>query len=108
MASDAAEDRQAARMSHAVAGNAAGTIGGDQSVGAEAHQVLADRRLWPLQFSGELGDLERASFQGFHDTEPFRVGKGAQGRGAVAEDFRVERSRLCHIQKFECIIHEVK
>ena len=85
-------------MGHSVAGNATATIGGDQSVGAEAHQVLADGRLRALQFGGELRDLERSSLQGLDDAESFRVGKGAQGRGAVAEDFWIKRGRLRHIQ----------
>ncbi len=94
MGTDAAEDRQAARMSHPVAGNAAGPVGGDQSVGAEAHEVLAYGRLWALQSGGQLGDLKRAGFQGLDDPEPLRVGKGAKSRGAVAEDFGVEGGRL--------------
>jgi hypothetical protein len=34
------------------------------------------------------------------------VGKRAQRARAVAEDLRVERARLRHIQKFECFVGE--
>jgi hypothetical protein len=52
MGTDAAEDRQAARMGHAVAGDAAYAFGRHQTVGAEAHQVLADRGLGAAESSG--------------------------------------------------------
>ncbi len=85
-------------MSDAVAGNAAGTIGGDQSMRTEAHQVLADGRLRALQFGGELRDLERSSLQGLDDAESIGMRERAQSSRAVAEEFWIKRGRLRHIQ----------
>ena len=93
-------------MGHAVAGDAAFTFGGDQAVGAEAHQVLADRGLRTAEAGGEFGDVQRAVFQGLDDAETVRMGKRPEGSGAVTENFRVERARLGHIQKIECFIPE--
>jgi hypothetical protein len=98
MGTDAAEDRQAARMGHAVAGDAAFAFGGHQAMGAEAHQVLADRRLGAAEARGELRDFERALLEGFHDAEAIRVGKGTEGARTVAEDFWVKRLGFRHIQ----------
>jgi hypothetical protein len=98
MGTDAAEDRQAARMGHAVAGDAAGTLGGDQAMGTEAHQVLADRRLRAAEARGELRDFERALLEGFHDAEAIRVGKRTEGSRAVAEELGVKRLGFRHIQ----------
>lgn len=78
-------------MGHAVAGDAAGAFGGHQPVGAEAHQVLADRRLRTAEARGELGDIQRAVFEGLDDAEAVRVGKRTQRSRAVAEDLRVKR-----------------
>jgi hypothetical protein len=103
MGTDAAEDCQAARMGDAVAGDAAGTLGGDQSVGTEAHQVLADRRLRTAEAGGELRDLERTLLEGFHDAEAVRVGKGTESSGALTENLGVKRLGFRHIQKIECI-----
>jgi hypothetical protein len=108
MGADTAEDCEATDVSYTVASNPPGAFGGDQPVGAETHEVLADGRLWALQLGSELRDLERTSLQGLDDAESIRMRERAQSSRAVAEDFGVERSRLCHIQKFECIIHEVK
>ena len=108
MGTDAAEDRQAARVGHAVAGDAAFAFGGHQAVGAEAHQVLADRRLRTAEARGELRDFERALLEGFHDAEAIRVGERTEGSRAVAKDLRVKRLGFRHIQKFECIFGEVK
>ena len=90
-------------MGHAVAGDAAFTLGGYQAMGAEAHQVLADRGLRTAEAGGELGDLQRAFLEGFDDAETIRVGKRAESSGAVTENLRVERARLGHIQKIECV-----
>lgn len=81
-------------MGHAVAGDAAGAFGGHQAVRPEAHQVLADRRLRTAEAGGESGDVQRAVFEGLDDAEAVRVGQGAEGSGAVAEDLRIERARL--------------
>ena len=81
-------------MGHAVAGDAAGTFGGDQAVGAEAHQVLADGRLGAAETRGERGDVQRAVFQRLDDAEAVRMGKRPEGSGAVTEDLRIERPRL--------------
>jgi len=108
LGADAAEDGKAARMGHAVAGDAAFTLGGYQAMGAEAHQVLADRGLRTAEARGELRDLERALLEGFDDAEAIRVGKGAEGPGALAKDLRVKRFGFRHIQKFECIGREAR
>ena len=108
MGTDAAEDRQAARVGHAVAGDAAFAFGGHQAMGAEAHQVLADRRLGATKAGGELRYFERALLQGFHDAEAIRVGKGTEGPGAVAENLWVKRLGFRHIHKFEYISLKVK
>ena len=60
-------------------------------MGAEAHQVLADRRLRTAEARGELRDVQRAAFQGLDDAEAVRVRKRAEGSGTVAEDLRVKR-----------------
>jgi hypothetical protein len=108
MGTDAAEDCQAARMSHAVASVAASTLGGDEAVGTEAHEVLADCRLRAAEAGGELRDLERPFFEGLDDPEAIRMGKGAESSGALAKDFWVKRLGFGHIQKFECISGKVK
>jgi hypothetical protein len=108
MGTDAAEDYQAARMGHAVASVAASTLGGDEAVGTEAHEVLADRRLWAAEAGGQLRDFQRALLQRFDDAEAIRVGKGAEGSGALAEELRVKWLSFQHIQKFECIFGKVK
>ena len=102
MGTDAAEDRQAACMGHAVAGDTAFAFGGHQTVGAEAHQVLADRRLRTAETGGELRDLERTLLEGLDDAKAVRVGKGAESSGTLAEDFRVKRAGFGHIQNIEC------
>ena len=94
MGTDAAEDRQAAGMGHAVAGDPAGPVGGHEAVGAEAHQVLTHGRLRTAEARGEFRDLQWPLFEGFDDTEPIGVRKRAEGRGAVAEDLGVERRRF--------------
>jgi putative intracellular protease/amidase len=94
MRADAAEDRQATCVGHAVARDAAGALGGDQAVGAEAHEVLADRGLRTAQPGGELRDVQRALLEDLHDAEAVRVRQRPQGSGAVAEDLGVERTRL--------------
>jgi hypothetical protein len=81
-------------VGHAVAGDAPFTLGGDQAMGAEAHQVLADRGLRTAEAGGELGDVQRAFLKSLDDAETVRVGKGAEGSCAVLEDLRVERARL--------------
>ena len=81
-------------MGDAVAGDAAHAFGGDQPVRPEAHEVLAHRRLRTAQAGRQVGDLERAGFQGLDDAQAIRVRKGAQGGSAVPEDLRVERARL--------------
>lgn len=81
-------------MGYAVAGDAAGTLGGDQPVGAEAHQVLADRGLRTAEAGGELRDVQRAVFEGLDDTEAVGVRKRPEGSGAVTEDLRVKRTRF--------------
>ena len=81
-------------MGHAVAGDAAGALGGDEAVGAEAHQVLADGRLGAAETRGERGDVQRAVFEGLDDAEAVGVRKRAEGSGAVVEDLRVEGPRL--------------
>jgi hypothetical protein len=108
MGTDAAEDRQAARMGHAVAGDAPLALGGDEAMGAEAHQVLADGGLRAAEAGGELGDVQRAFLEGLDDAEAVRVGKGTEGSGAMAEYLGVKRLGFRHIQKFECIFREVK
>jgi hypothetical protein len=108
MGTDAAEDCQAACVGHAVAGDTAFAFGGDQTMGAEAHEVLADCRLWAAEARGQLRDFQRALLQRFDDAEAIRVGKGAEGSGALAEDFRVKWPSFQHIQKFECIFGKVK
>ena len=90
-------------MGHAVAGDAAFAFGGHQTMGAEAHQVLADRRLRAAEAGGELRDFERALLEGLDDTQAVRMGKGTEGPGAVAENLGVKRLGFRHIQKFECI-----
>ena len=94
-------------MGHAVAGDAAFALGGHQAVGAEAHQVLADRGLRTAEARGELGDFERAVFEGLDDAEAVRVGKGAESSGAVTEDLRIKRTRFRHIQEIECVSRKV-
>jgi hypothetical protein len=108
MGTDAAEDRQAARMGHAVAGDAAFAFGHHQAMGAEAHQVLADRGLGAAEARGELRDVQRAFLEGLDDAKAVRMGKGAEGSRAVAEELGVKRLGFRHIQKFECIFGEVK
>jgi hypothetical protein len=103
MGTDTAEDGQATRMGHAVAGDAACALGGDQAMGAETHQVLADRGLRTAEAGGELGDVQRAFLEGLDDAKAVRVGKGAEGSGAVTENFRVKRLGFRHIQKIECV-----
>ena len=78
-------------MGQAVAGDAAFTLGGHQPMGAEAHQVLAHRGLRTAEARGELGDIQRAVFEGLDDAETVRVGKRTQRSRAVAEDLWVER-----------------
>jgi hypothetical protein len=78
-------------MGHAVAGDAAGALRGHQAMGAEAHQVLADRGLRTAEARGELRDVQRAAFQGLDDAEAVGVGKRPESSGAVTEDFRVKR-----------------
>ena len=103
LGTDAAEDGKAARMGHAVAGDAAGACGGDQPVGAEAHQGLADRGLWTAESGGELRDVQRAVFEGLNDAESVWVRKRTEGSSTVTEDFRVKRLGFRHIQYFECV-----
>jgi hypothetical protein len=103
MGADAAEDRQAAGVGHPVAGDAACTFGSHQTMGAEAHQVLADRGLRAAEAGGELGDVQRTFLEGLDDAKAVRVGKGAKRTGAVAENFRVKRLGFRHIQKIECV-----
>ena len=81
-------------MGHAVAGDAAFALGGHQPVGAEAHQVLADRGLRTAEARGELGDFERAVFERLDDAEAVRMGKRAESSGTVTENLRVEGPRL--------------
>jgi hypothetical protein len=78
-------------MGHAVAGDAAFTLGGYQAMGAEAHQVLADRGLRTAEARGELRDFERAVFEGLDDAEAVRMGKRAESSGAVTENLRIKR-----------------
>ena len=85
-------------MGHAVAGDAAGALGGHQAVGAEAHQVLADRRLRTTEARGELRDVQRPVFKGLDDAEAVRVRKRAESSGAVTENLRVKRLGFRHIQ----------
>ena len=94
-------------MGHAVAGDAAGAFGGHQSMGAEAHQVLADRGLRTAEARGELRDVQRAVFEGLDDAEAVRVGKGAESSGTVTENFRIKRLGFRHIQEFECVSRKV-
>ena len=94
-------------MGHAVAGAAAFAFGGHQSMGAEAHQVLADRGLRTAEARGELRDVQRAVFEGLDDAEAVRVGKGAESSGAVTENFRIKRLGFRHIQEFECVLRKV-
>ena len=94
-------------MGHAVAGDAAFAFGGHQSMGAEAHQVLADRGLRTAEARGELRDVQRAVFEGLDDAEAVRVGKGAESSGAVTENFRIKRLGFRHIQEFECVLRKV-
>jgi hypothetical protein len=98
MGTDAAEDRQAARMGHAVAGDAAFAFGGHQAVSAEAHQVLADRRLRTAEAGGEFRNFQRALLEGLDDAEAVGVRKRAEGSGALAEDFGVKWLGFRHIQ----------
>jgi hypothetical protein len=102
MGTDAAEDRQAAGVGHAVADDAACAFSGDQAMGAETHQVLADRGLRTAEAGGELGDVQRTFLEGLDDAEAIRVGKRAESARTVTENLRVERARLGHIQKIEC------
>ncbi len=81
-------------MGHAVAGDAAGTFGGHQAMGAEAHQVLADRRLRTAEAGGELRDVQRALLERLDDAEAVGVRKRPEGSGAVTEDLRVEGPRF--------------
>ena len=108
MGTDAAEDRQAAGVGHPVASDSACALGGDQAMGTEAHQVLADRGLRTAEPGGELGDIQRTFLEGLDDAEAVRVGKRAERTRALLEDLRVERARLGHIQKIECIFGKVK
>ena len=94
-------------MGHAVAGAAAFAFGGHQSMGAEAHQVLADRGLRTAEARGELRDVQRSVFEGLDDAEAVRVGKGAESSGAVTENFRIKRLGFRHIQEFECVLRKV-
>ena len=94
-------------MGHAVAGDAAGAFGGHQSMGAEAHQVLADRGLRTAEARGELRDVQRSVFEGLDDAEAVRVGKGAESSGTVTENFRIKRLGFRHIQEFECVLRKV-
>ena len=94
-------------MGHAVAGDAAFALGGHQPMGAEAHQVLADRRLRTAEAGGELRDFERAVFERLDDAEAIRMGKGAESSGTVTEDFRIKRTRFQHIQEIECVSRKV-
>ena len=107
MGADAAEDGQAAGVGHAVAGDAAGAFSGDQAMGAEAHEVLADRGLRTAEARGELGDVQRAFLEGLDDAEPIRVGKRTQRASAMAKDFRVKRLGFRHIQEIECVSKKV-
>jgi hypothetical protein len=72
-------------------------------MGAEAHQVLADRGLRTAEAGGELGDVQRTFLEGLDDTKAIRVRKRAQRARAVAEDIRVKRLGFRHIQKIECV-----
>jgi hypothetical protein len=94
-------------MGHAVAGDASGALGGHQPLGAEAHQVLADRGLRTTEARGELRDVQRAVFEGLDDAEAVRVRKRPESSGAVAEDFRVKRLGFRHIQEIECVSKKV-
>ena len=94
-------------MGQAVAGDAAGAFGGHQSMGAEAHQVLADRGLRTAKAGGELGDFERAVFEGLDDAEAVRMGKRPEGSGAMTENLRIKRTRFRHIQEIECVSRKV-
>ena len=78
-------------MGHAVAGDAAGAFGGHQAMGAEAHQVLADRGLRTAEAGGELRDVQRAVFQRLDDAESVWVRKRTEGAGTVTEDLRIKR-----------------
>ena len=95
-------------MGHAVAGDAAFALGGHQAMGAETHQVLADRGLRTAKPGGELGDVQRTFLEGLDDAETIRVGKRAESARTVTENLRVERARLGHIQKIECVFLKVK
>jgi hypothetical protein len=108
MGTDAAEDRQAAGVGHAVAGDASFALGGHQAMGAEAHEVLADRGLRTAEARGEFGDVQRTFLEGLDDAETIRVGKRAESARTVTENLRVERARLGHIQKIECFFLKVK
>jgi hypothetical protein len=90
-------------MGHAVAGDAAGAFGGHQSVGAEAHQVLAYRSLRTAEAGGELRDVQWAVFEGLDDAEAVGMGKRPESSGTVTEDFRVKRLGFRHIQEIECV-----
>jgi len=81
-------------MGHAVAGDAASAFGDHQTMRAEAHQVLADCGLRTAEAGGELGDVQRAVFEGLDDAEAVRMGKRAESSGTVTEDLRVEGPRL--------------
>jgi hypothetical protein len=103
LGTDAAEDGKAAGVGYAVAGDAAFALGGHQPMGAEAHQVLADRRLRTAESGGELRDVQRAVFQRLDDAESVWVRKRTEGSGAVTEDLRIKRLSFRHIQEFECV-----
>jgi hypothetical protein len=107
LGTDAAEDGKAAGMGYAVAGDAAFALGGHQSVGAEAHQVLTDRRLRTAEAGGELRDVQWAVFEGLDDAEAVGMGKRPESSGTVTEDLRIKRTRFRHIQKFECFSGKV-
>ena len=94
-------------MGHAVAGDAAGAFGGHQAMGAEAHQVLADRGLRTTEARGELRDVQRAVFEGLDDAEAVRVRKRPESSGAVTENLRVKRLGFRHIQEIECVSKKV-
>ena len=67
-------------MGHAVAGDAPFAFGGNEAMGAQAHQVLADGGLRTAEAGGELGDVQRAFLEGLDDAEAVRVRQRAQGR----------------------------
>jgi len=67
-------------------------------MGAEAHQVLADGRLGTSERRGELTHRAGAGFKGLDDAKAIRMGQGAQGRPASAQNLGVEAG-LLHIFK---------